>query len=206
VYSSHSTFVLGFHGCDRSVANDVISGKKSLQKSSNEYDWLGSGIYFWENSPKRALHYAEQIKRNPGRCTEIIADPTVIGAVIDLGRCLDLLDSECLQLVKDGYELLKQAVLKSGFPLPTNKPIEEGGDLLLRNLDRAVLEMLHKYFEEKDSECAFDTSRAMFVEGEKLYPNAGFNEKNHIQICVRNPNCIKGYFHVRAPNTDFKIP
>jgi hypothetical protein len=25
-------------------------------------------------------------------------------------------------------------------------------------------------------------------EGEELYPSAGFKEKNHVQICIRNPN------------------
>ena len=36
--------------------------------------------------------------------------------------------------------------------------------------------------------------RGVFWEGEDLYENAGFKEKNHIQICVRNSNCIKGFF------------
>ena len=34
--------------------------------------------------------------------------------------------------------------------------------------------------------------------------NAGFAEKNHIQICVCNPNCIKGYFLPRE--IDMKYP
>ena len=33
-----------------------------------------------------------------------------------------------------------------------------------------------------------------FIEGEPVYQDAGFREKNHIQLCVRNPACIKGYF------------
>jgi hypothetical protein len=36
--------------------------------------------------------------------------------------------------------------------------------------------------------------RAAFVEGGQLYPDAGFSAKSHIQICVRNVACIKGYF------------
>lgn len=40
----------------------------------------------------------------------------------------------------------------------------------------------------------FDTVRALFMEGERLYENAGFAAKNHIQICVRTAACIKGYF------------
>ena len=46
---------MGFHGCDKSIREDVVNGKYNLKRSTNEYDWLGSGIYFWQNSPKRAF-------------------------------------------------------------------------------------------------------------------------------------------------------
>jgi len=42
-----------------------------------------------------------------------------------------------------------------------------------------------------------DTVRGVFTEGEPLYENAGFRNKTHIQICVMNPKCIKGYFFPR---------
>jgi hypothetical protein len=44
------------------------------------------------------------------------------------------------------------------------------------------------------SKPSFDSVRGVFFEGEDLYQNAGFKSKNHIQIAIRNPNCIKGYF------------
>jgi hypothetical protein len=50
-----SSIVLAYHGCDRSTAKSVIEGKKDLKISQNAYDWLGEDIYFWENSPRRAL-------------------------------------------------------------------------------------------------------------------------------------------------------
>jgi hypothetical protein len=53
---------------------------------------------------------------------------------------------------------------------------------------------------------AFDSVRGVFWEGKPLYPNAGFAEKNHIQICVCNPNCIKGYFLPRGINVDYPNP
>jgi hypothetical protein len=34
----------------------------------------------------------------------------------------------------------------------------------------------------------------------------GFREKNHIQICVRNLNCIKGYFTPISPNNKYSNP
>ncbi len=49
-----------------------------------------------------------------------------------------------------------------------------------------------------------DSVRGMFPEGELLYPNAGFREKNHIQLCVINPNCIIGYFEPKQVNANYK--
>ena len=55
-----SAFVLGFHGCDESVGEKILAGKEQLKTSVNEYDWLGEVIYgLWENSPRRALDWAE---------------------------------------------------------------------------------------------------------------------------------------------------
>ena len=48
LYSRRSNLVIGFHGCDQSVVEKVIAGKTELLASTNDYDWLGNGIYFWE--------------------------------------------------------------------------------------------------------------------------------------------------------------
>ncbi len=40
----------------------------------------------------------------------------------------------------------------------------------------------------------FDSVRGVFFEGNELYEGAGFLDKTHIQICIRNPNLIRGYF------------
>lgn len=53
LYSRRSNLVVGFHGCDKSVVDAVIAGKTELLASANDYDWLGSGIYFWENNEER---------------------------------------------------------------------------------------------------------------------------------------------------------
>jgi len=53
MYSKRSNLVLGFHGCDEKIAKYIISGETKMMQSSNDYDWLGSGFYFWENNPKK---------------------------------------------------------------------------------------------------------------------------------------------------------
>jgi predicted dehydrogenase len=53
--------------------------------SSNDWDWLGHGIYFWERAPRRALRWA--LERYP----TLSQRPAVLGAYLQLGRCFDLL-------------------------------------------------------------------------------------------------------------------
>lgn len=197
MYSTRPGLILGFHGCDESVVNDVILGEASLNPSENSYDWLGSGIYFWENSPSRALEFAEHLKKNPARTKTPIKTPAVIGAVLNLGFCLDLLDYQNLQLLKETYQVLHHIYDEAQFP--ANRPAKGSKDLLLRELDCAVITTLHQIREAEGMQ-SFDSLRGVFWEGDELYPNAGFKEKDHIQICIRNPNCIKGYFLPRKLN------
>ena len=110
MYASLPNLILGFHGCDQNVADDVISGKTTLIASQNDYDWLGHGIYFWENNPSRALEYAKVLRDNPERNKgSLVKEPAVLGAIIDLGYCLNLFESKSLILVKEAYELLRSS-------------------------------------------------------------------------------------------------
>ena len=187
MYSVRTGLMLGFHGTDEAIVRAVVNGETELQASANKYDWLGSGIYFWDNSPSRALQWAEQLSCRPG---STIRQPAMLGAILDLGYCLDLLDYRNLQLVKSGYLTLQANVAARGEALPSNF---NTSDLLQRELDCAVLETLHETMLEASSR-PFDSVRGVFWEGKELYPNAGFREKDHIQICVRSFDCIKGYF------------
>lgn len=200
MYKILPSFVLGFHGCDEITAEKILnSNKQHLSKSDNKYDWLGEGVYFWENDPERALHFANVLKNNPDKSIQPIKTPAVIGAIIDLGRCLNLMEFDNLRILKESYNRLCSIVKKRELTMPKNKGKSTDGDLLYRYLDCAVIKLLHKYYEKKNFP-AFDTVRGVFWEGKALYPDAGFKEKNHIQICVRNHDCIKGYFRPRNKN------
>lgn len=62
MYTRRSGLILGFHGCDKSIRDRVVNESGfMLKKSENDYDWLGHGIYFWENHHERALHFAEEL-------------------------------------------------------------------------------------------------------------------------------------------------
>ena len=85
-----SAFVLGFHGCDESVGERILAGHEYLAPSTNDYDWLGHGIYFWENNPERALQWAKFLARHSPKSRNRIAKPFIIGAIIDLGNSIVL--------------------------------------------------------------------------------------------------------------------
>lgn len=207
MYSNLPNFVLGFHGCDESVAQRILMHQDIMRASENDYDWLGPGIYFWENNPQRAIDYARMLKDKPGRSKNIILEPASIGAVIDLGHCLNLLEQSSLDVLKRGYEILKIKMDKLGTPMPENKKGRgsESQDLLLRFLDCAVIQAVHEFNRQMGLK-PYDSVRGVFFEGNELYPGAGFKEKNHIQICVINPNCIKGYFKPMEALEDYNVP
>lgn len=191
LYESQASFIIGFHGCDKSVGEAILRGETShLEPSKNDYDWLGHGIYFWEGNPQRALDFASQRADGGKNSKGSILEPFVLGAIIDLKHCLDLLDSAGLQQVADAHALLKKSFDALEFDLPENKG---GEDLTRRFLDCAVIDSLHQFRKDEGLE-PYDSVRAAFFEGQSLYPNAGFKSQNHIQICVRNHSCIKGYF------------
>jgi len=205
MYPAKPGFIIGFHGCDKKIRDSIVSGKSFIKPSENDYDWLGHGIYFWENNQHRALQFAKDLKKFPRAGKETIKTPAVLGAVIDMGFCLDLLDSEYLQLLRESYQTLEESFKILGLSMPANRNIPGSSDLLLRRLDCAVIENLHIQ-RAANNLPAFDSARGVFIEGEKLYPSAGFNEKNHIQVCVRNPNCLKGFFIPLQPDNKFEIP
>ena len=139
MYSTLPAFILGFHGCDKTVGEKIIAGAENMKHSQNDYDWLGHGAYFWENNPARALEYAKLLKNKPHRQRNIIKTPFVVGAIIDLGHCFNLLETDSLNYLKNGYEVLKQSQPNE---MPKNKAPFGTGDLLLHELDCAVIEIL----------------------------------------------------------------
>ncbi|MBC9931804.1 hypothetical protein [Chitinophaga qingshengii] len=163
-----------------------------MKKSENAYDWLGAGYYFWQSNYKRALDFAQH---PPGK--RRYDAPAVLGAVVSLHNCLDLSDNNYIDLVRLSYQNLKRMCEEDGTELPENKNVPGSNDRVLRELDCRVVENVHEMIAAMEGP-PFDSVRGVFTEGGLLYDGAGFYEKTHIQICIRNPNCIKGFFLPRG--------
>lgn len=205
LYSDRGNLSLGFHGCKKSVAIALISTPDVVKFSKNDWDWLGSGFYIWENNYERAKEWADAQYGNEG---------AVVGVVYELGTCLDLMDSGCIQLLKYARTEFEKDMTTAGKQLPGNKDLrnDPDKDKKLRRLDCAVINYLTA---RTDKACReeqkangfnitrpFDSVRGCFNEGAKI-PGMEIYEKTHIQIAIRNLNCIKGFF---LPRTEITFP
>jgi hypothetical protein len=142
--ADHRPFqVAAYHSCDKEVGFKILNGEEDLRISNNSWDWLGEGIYFWEESPMRALEYAEESAK--------------------------------------GNQFNKVRI---------KTPFNKGNN---RALDCAVIKYVHQSGRET-GKLPYDTIRSAFNEGETIYPGASFTSRLHIQICVLNPDLIRGYF------------
>ena len=141
--------------------------------------------------------------------------PAVLGAVLQLSYCCDLLDSKFIGLVSDNFEAMREEYLHTGKVLPENADLKKDAnkDKLLRMRDCAILEYMHtsilgayrediatKHYSEYK---IFDSTRGVFTEGGPAFEGAGMAKKSHTQICIRNLNCIKGFF---IPRDEVEFP
>lgn len=184
--------IVGYHGCDRATAERVLLEGDQLRMSSNSHDWLGEGIYFWEHGYRRAAEFAAW-KTARGE----IKEPMVLGAYIHLGRCFDLTDTWATSSLPSYFDSLRALFEAKGEALPQNRAGgERDFDLVLRDLDCAVLNLALRTIDEEsgDSGPYYQTVRGAFVEGESVFDGARIHAKTHLQIAVRDPACILGYF------------
>lgn len=208
MYDIRPNLIIGFHGCDAYVRDNLINNPDCIIASKEPYDWLGHGMYFWENNYHRALQWAQD-KMKRGK----IKVPSVIGAIIYLGYCCDFLDTKFIQMIQSYHKIMVDAYKLAETELPQNKdhPHDKHKDKLFRELDCRAIEFMH---EEKVRDALdnmrelgftdhkiFESTRGVFTEGGPAFDGSGLFAKSHVQICIRNPNCIKGFFLPRREST-----
>jgi hypothetical protein len=175
--------VVGYHGCSRETAETILAEGRFLV-STNTYDWLGEGVYFWEFAPYRALEWARE------QSTRQVDEPVVLAATLHLGRCLNLLDREHFAKLEAAYERFVRTV---------------GSERISRNtaagahfLDRYIIDSYCRLALDETT-APFQTVRGCFPEGEPIYPGSKLLKKTHTQIAIRDITCISRVRLVQFP-------
>lgn len=191
----HPRLIVGYHGCDRSTLERVLLHNEDLHPSRNPWDWLGEGIYFWEQGLERAWEFAEEQKQR-GK----VQEPAVLGAYIYLGRCFDLTDRWAISELDGWFQDYRRLLDAAGLPLPNNVPARPGDhELLLRKRDCGVLNFAMQMMDKRDGGGKYhiQTIRGVFIEGVPAFDGSRIFTKTHIQIAVRDPEVVLGYFRPR---------
>lgn len=184
--------IIAYHGCDASVADKVLFNNKPLLPSEKDYDWLGKGIYFWEHGAERAMEWAEG-RKSRGH----IGKAAVVGAILNIGNCFDLLDLRYTTVLQRAWSVFVKARESTNQKIPVNRDPKGGAnkEKLMRFRDCAVINWTIEQLEKNDpSDQMFDSVRGVFQEDAPVFEDSGIRLKSHIQIAIRNPACIVGYF------------
>lgn len=176
--------IRALHATTQDIATTIL--QEGFKNSQNSYDWLGSGIYFFQEAPNFAYHWATQ-DRKEGQ----LDDVALIAADIDVTGFIDLLDYEWGGTLKDTYRSLDE----QGDP-DFRKVQERQQEFVLGSdkrqghwLDRYVLEASVTMLEAND--IYITGIRSAFWEGSRLYPKSHLMDRQHIQIAVREVSAIK---------------
>jgi hypothetical protein len=166
--------VYGYHGTSQTKATNIL--KHGFLASDNDYDWLGTGIYFFQDAPIRAKQWATQQHPN---------NPAVICAQIQLENCIDLFDVGWQPALKNMYNLFIERHRLLNRPLPKQSPHSSKA----HRLDCAFLNFVHEFILRQGQ--SIESIRATFIEGERLFPNSAIFDLAHVQIAIRNPALIQ---------------
>ena len=173
--------MIGYHGTSAEAAARLVAGEP-FDASDEDDEWFGRGIYFWEHTFHQAWWRAKRKDRS---------SPAVVGAVIRLGNCFDLLDSGNVASLREFHGKMIADMQAANVKIPVNVRSH-------RSLDCAVFNNMYDEFEAEGT--ALDTARAVYVPtstAKRVYEGSWISEETHIQICVRNPRSILAVWHVR---------
>jgi hypothetical protein len=179
-YLDYHRTVIGYHGTSTEIADALVDGKP-FKESAKTYEWLGSGVYFWEYAPQQAWWWAKRLK---------FSEPAVVGAIIRLGNCFDLLDAKNVAALQKAGAVMVESMKQAGVEIPVNKRT-------YKYLDCSAFNFFYQQNED-DGEPRIDTARAAYVPTEsqkRIWPNSWIYKDTHIQLCVRTQSHILAVWH-----------
>ncbi len=185
--------VIGYHGTNKEGAAGILA-TKHVNPSSGEGHWLGSGAYFFQDAPARALVWATHRFGIPRD------DAVVVGCKIDLSSCLDLFDQAAFRQITRVYAQFQEyenrtGVVTSQYEIRVANGVVEFGPVdaprgLAENYrDHALLDwyvrLLRRRREEK-----ITAIRGMFLYGRAIYKESFLFNWAHCQIAVREQTIL----------------
>ena len=152
--------VYGYHGTTIRRAGAAL--RNGFRSSRNDYDWLGDGVYFFQDAPRRAWEWAT---------ARYGANAAVIRSVIRLEGHMELIDTGWFDHLDATYTALLELARRTNLPLPR----QTAGAL---RIDREVFNHTVDIFATNGIRVR--AIRGVFVEGIPLFPGSAIHSRAHI--------------------------
>lgn len=202
-YRSHHFWACGFHATDGDAAA-LIRQPIDFRESTSEGDWLGRGIYFWQDAPHWPWEWLDQKADRNSDFRQRLQQhgKAVIGVLIDLADCLDLLDTYWNDVISSSVDSahtrladLKKAL---GQPMPTQDWDPEAPRW--NPLDSALINFVTEDLAE-ELRIPFTAVRCPFIEGTPFFRGSALWTKAHVAISLREPTAIKAMWQEAPPDS-----
>lgn len=176
--------VVGFHGTTVPAAIKIL--ESGFKMGERDWDWLGAGIYFWQDAPHRAIEWA-QLRATGKIGGKAVQDSSVaiVEADLALEGCLDLLDNDWNEVIRSSTgEFLKQLT-----PTQRNdfKNMQPRG---CNRLDCAFFNYFVASWQDSRPDEPIRSVRAAVAEGNPILTDSPIRYESHVQIAIRDLSLI----------------
>ncbi len=165
---------IGYHGTTLSAAQSIVTD--GFLPSNSPWEWLGHGIYFWQDAPNRAREWARDWHARKGYEGPI----AVVAARIDLHAFVDLLDQVDMDLVSAYARKFEIRMAQLGSRLKNKYPVHR--------LDCAIFNFLTNVLSSRGR--AVRGYRAACVEGKAITTDSPIYDRSHLQLAVIDQDAI----------------
>lgn len=165
---------IGYHGTRLEYAQKILD--EDFRPSENSWEWLGHGVYFWQDAPDRAFGWAKEWHSRSGYEGPI----AVVAARIQLFDFVDLLDQTGMRLVKDFASALQRKIANEERSLTNEYPIHR---LDCELFNSVTTMLLSEGIEVRGY-------RAACVEGDPITEGSPIYDRSHVQLAVIDQTTI----------------
>lgn len=165
---------IGYHGTRLEYAQRILD--EDFRPSENNWEWLGHGVYFWQDAPERAFAWAKEWHGRSGYKGPI----GVVAARIQLFDFVDLLEQAGMKLVKDFASAFLDKLVDQDRRLVNEYPIHRLDCELFNSITNVLLS---KGIEVRGF-------RAACVEGEPITKGSPIFDQSHVQLSVIDQTTI----------------
>lgn len=165
------SLVKAYHAGELEEIDSQIKQGFGIRHSRGQGNWLGEGVYFWENDPERAEEW--QLRRNKGAIME---------CEIDTRFLLNLLVKS--EHTIEFYDRVRQLAEN----LAKTPNLRNQRDAQKFDLDYQVFRATQQYFQRDKG---LSGVRMAFFLGDSITLDGNIYENQHIQICLWDVTAIE---------------